>query len=311
MRLLSLPAFVSAPLLAALAISAATANVAAFQGGDSLLRPPEKKVEKFDPSKVKYLTEWPKPMSKDQLATDIDRVIKAAIPEMAASGKEGVVAEGAAAVPSVLDRYGREKVEDAAARLRTILLEITVADQMRLLAKEFESKDLPHRTFALWRCAAFPDKEIKPQAEAAWAKVVKQGDKADSDERYAAALCATASGSMAPFDVIFEIAQKSWAKKGLELRVALESVRGAEATQKVVAKLGGERKAKIAALKMLAGCGDRTVLPTLKPLLDESDNEIRVVTINALRGIVDGDEPLEQLSSFEAIEMAKKWKTRI
>jgi hypothetical protein len=36
-----------------------------------------------------------------------------------------------------------------------------------------------------------------------------------------------------------------------------------------------------------------------------------VVTINALRGIVDGDGPLEQLSSFEAIEMAKKWKSRI
>ncbi len=147
-------------------------------------------------------------------------------------------------------------------------------------------------------------------AEAAWAKVVKQGEKADADERYAAALCTTASGSLAAFDAVFEIAQKSWAKKGGELRIALEAVRGPEPTKTLLGRLGGERKAKIAALEMLAGCGDKSAVGPLKPLLDDTDNEIRVVTINALRGIVDGDSPLDQLSAFESIEMAKKWKER-
>ena len=45
--------------------------------------------------------------------------------------------------------------------------------------------------------------------------------------------------------------------------------------------------------------------------LDDDDNSIRVATINALRGMVDGDLPVEQLSVFEAIEMAKQWKSKL
>ena len=280
------------------------------QGGDPLLRDPEKKGGKFDSSKVTYLTAWPKPQKKEQITTDLDRVVKASIPEMAEGGHQGLVAEGTAAVPFVLERYGREKDDEVLARLKAVLMEITKPEQTRLLAQDFAHKDVLHRTFALWRCAAWPDAQIKPLAEAAWAKVVKQGEKADADERYAAALCTTASGSLAAFDAVFEIAQKSWAKKGGELRIALEAVRGPEPTKTLLGRLGGERKAKIAALKMLAGCGDKSAVGPLKPLLDDTDNEIRVVTINALRGIVDGDSPLDQLSAFESIEMAKKWKDR-
>jgi len=281
------------------------------QGGDPLLRDAAKKAEKFDPTKVAYLSAWPKPANKEQLATDVERLVKATIPEMAEGGRQGVISAGAAAVPTLLDRYGREKDEAVLERLKSVLVELTAADQTRLLAKEFEHRDLRHRCFALWRAAAFPDKEIRAPAEAAWAKVVKQGEKAEPEERYAAALCTTSTGSLAAFDAVFEIAQKHWAKRGAELRTALEWVRGPEPTKLLLARLGGERKARIAALKMLAGCGDKSALPTLKPLLDDVDNEIRVVTINALRGIVDGDAALEQLSAFEAIEMAKKWKERI
>ncbi|MBK7877690.1 MAG: hypothetical protein IPJ77_18550 [Planctomycetes bacterium] len=306
MKSMKLSAFASLALVSALL----SAPSALAQAGDPLLRDPDKKTAKFDPSKVTYLTAWPKPAKKDQLVTDIDRLVKASIPEMAEGGHQGIVAEGTAAVPFLLERYGKEKDEDVLKRVRDVLIEITKPEQARLLAQEFAHRDLLHRTFALWRCSAWPDAQIKPLAEVAWAKVVKQGEKADADERYAAALCATASGSMAAFEAVFEIAQKSWPKKGAELRVALEAVRGADATKLLLARLGGERKPKIAALKMLAGCGDKSALGTLRPLLDDTDNEIRVVTINAFRGIVDGDAPLDQLSAFESIEMAKKWKER-
>lgn len=305
MKQSKLTAFASIAFLATL-----LAPASAAQAGDPLLRDPDKKDAKFDPSKVTYLTAWPKPQKKDQLVTDIDRLVKATIPEMAEGGHQGIVNEGTAAVPFVLERYGKEKDEDVQKRLKDVLVEITKPEQTRLLAQDFVHRDVTHRTFALWRSAAWPDAQIKPLAEAAWAKIVKQGEKADSDERYAAALCATASGSLAPFEAVFEIAQKSWPKKGLELRVALEAVRGPEPTKTLLGRLGGERKPKIAALKMLAGCGDKSALGTLRPLLDDTDNEIRVVTINAFRGIVDGDAPLEQLSAFESIEMAKKWKGR-
>jgi TPP-dependent pyruvate/acetoin dehydrogenase alpha subunit len=47
------------------------------------------------------------------------------------------------------------------------------------------------------------------------------------------------------------------------------------------------------------------------PYLDSEDNSIRVAAIDALRGIVDGDGPMEQQSVFRAIEMAKLWKLRL
>jgi HEAT repeat protein len=105
---------------------------------------------------------------------------------------------------------------------------------------------------------------------------------------------------------------KRWDKKGPEMRVALSGVRGAEATAVVGKRLDDpDRKTKVAALRLLGGCGDKSVVSKIKPLLDETDNSIRVAAINALRGIVDGDLPLEELSAFEAIEMAKQWKDKI
>lgn len=301
-------------VLAPLALGAPSASSAVQDPPskeDPLLKDPAKKAAKFDPSTVTYLTEWPKPKNKEVLKNDIERLVKAHIPEMEQGGRDGILDEGAAAIPMLLDRYGRERDDAGAARLKEVLLVLTKAEHTRLMAKGFASRDLPHRVFTLWRTAAFPDPANKAAAEAAWAAVVKQGEKADPDERYAAALCATSTGSLVALEAIHEYETKSWAKKGPEMRVALESVRGAEATAFVVPKLELERKQKLGALRMLAGCGDKSVTAKLRPLLDETDNELRVLAINALRGIVDGDEPLEQLSSFEAIEMAKKWKTRI
>ena len=47
------------------------------------------------------------------------------------------------------------------------------------------------------------------------------------------------------------------------------------------------------------------------PFLDETDNSIRIEAINALRGIVDGDQPIDKLSAFQAIEVANEWKGKL
>jgi hypothetical protein len=258
------------------------------------------------------LAAWPKPTSKDTLLTDIERVIKAHVPEMAQGGHDGLVAEGAAAVPFVLERYGKEQNEDARDRLFEVLIQITAADQTRLLAKEFDDKLTPVRVFTLHRAAAFPDKGIAPAAEKSWARLVKAGDKADPDERYAAALCAASAGSVVGIDALFEACQsKRWDREQKGIRLALEGARGKPATDLVLAKLDkADRKGKVAVLRMLAGCGEAAQAGRLRPLLDDEDNTIRVATINALRGMVDGEQAIAGLSAFEAIEMAKTWKGR-
>jgi len=297
-----------AALIVALApLSAAHASpVQDGLGKETKAKAPAKPVER--------LTAWPKVADTEQMKTDIDRVVAAKVPEMATGGHDGLVAAGAGVVPYVLERYGRERDEDAKKRLFAVLVATTGAEHTRLLAKEFGSKHLPVRTFTLWRAAQFPDPEIKKDADAAWARVAKQGDKADPEERYAVALCAASTGSIAGLEALWDATRtpKEWDVKKGELRAALEGARGKEATAFVMKKLDdkADRKVKVAVLRMLAGCGDKDAASFVRPYLDDEDNQVRVAAINALRGIVDGDPPIENLSAFEAIEQAKKWKGR-
>ena len=278
----------------------------------AFVQEPPKAAAAHAPVAIDFLTAWPKPADRDTLLTDIERLCKARTEEMGQLAHDALVACGAAAVPFLLERYGREKDEAAHQRLHDVLCETIKADQTRLLAKSFESKYLNERVMALWRAGVFPDKELRTAAEAAFVRVEKQGEKADLEERYAAALCACSAGSLRGLDTLVAQAIKRWDKKGPEMRVALEGVRGPEATAVVGKRLDEtDRKIKVAALRLLGGCGDRTILGKIKPLLDESDNSIRVAAINALRGIVDGELPIEELSAFEAIETAMKWKGRI
>jgi len=268
-------------------------------------------VAKPKKKEVQYLTAWPAPANKDALLVDIEKLCKARTPEMGVQARESLESAGAAAVPFLLERLGKERDENAVKRVREVLVTVTAAGQTRLLAKEFESRFDTTRTFVLWRAASFPDPEIRPAAEAAWKRIEKLGAKADPEQRYAAALCATSTGSLVGLDVLQETALKGWDRRGVELRSALEGIRGPEASKLVLAKLkDADQKQKVAVLRLLAGCGDRSTLPAVKPFLDDDDNQIRVSAINACRGIVDGAPPLEQLPVFEAIESAKKWKEK-
>jgi hypothetical protein len=292
------------------ALLAAVCSSAAFAGQDPATgKPPA--AEK-PAAAVERITAWPKPVDKSTLITDIERLCKARTPEMESQAHDALKACGASAVPFLLERYGKERDKFAAARVREVLLETTDGTQTRLLAKHFTSKSVPERTFALWRAAAFPDAELAAPANAALEAVKKQGDKADPDERYAAALCAASAGSNQGMEILWATAVKDWDGHGVEIRTAIEPLRGAEASKWVIEKAtGGALKEKVAVLRLLAGLGDKSSTTYVRPFLDDSDNTLRVAAVNALRGIVDGAPPLEQLPVFEVIEMAKQWKLKL
>jgi hypothetical protein len=242
---------------------------------------------------------------------DVQRLRKARTPEMAADAEGALTGAGAGIVPELLPTLAKEKEEEAVARIQRVLIAVTTAEHTRLLARFFEDKAPEVRVFALRRCAAFPDPGVRASAEAALERVVKQGEKADALERYAAALATTSAGSLAGFDVMTESARTHWAKRGGEMRAALEAVRGPEAAGKGVALLAGERDDVLAGLSLLSGCGDKGSAAAIKRFLDSDDHQVRVAAINALRGIVEGAPPLDKLPVFEAIELAKEWKARV
>lgn len=267
------------------------------------------------------LERWPEPGDPRQLELDLRRLRKAATAGMEQGGREGLLAEGAAAAPALLAALGRERDETVRARLCEVLERITDARHTRLLAREFTARADAVRRFALQQAARFPDPGVRPAALAALERARTRCAKAKAraalreanEELYLAALCATSSGALDGLDVLFERARREYGKHAKELRVALSAVRGPEATARVLPRLeSADRRDVETALRLLAACGEgEAATARIAALLDSDDNTLRVAAINALRGIVDGDPPLERLSVFEAIERAKRWKARL
>jgi hypothetical protein len=265
------------------------------------------------PSPIERATAWPAldGEAEAQVETDVQRLRKASTPEMASGAEAGLLAAGAGAVPLLLPTLAHEKDPEALKRIDSVLLRLTDARHTRLLAAGFTDKSPIIRGWCLRRCAAFPDAELRAQAEAALAVLTKPGKKPEREELYAAALCVVSTGNAAGLAHLTPFAVDEWGKRGGELRAALEAVRSPEAAA-VCAPLveSKDRKQIVGGLNLLAGCGDPGSVARVRPFLDSTDNSIRVAAINAMRGIVDGDPPLDKLAVFEAIEMAKEWKTR-
>lgn len=268
-----------------------------------------------DEDEIKRLDKWPEPRDDRQLKVDVARLRKANTEEMGTQAHHGLVAEGAAAAPALLNALGKEKGEDARERILDVLDEITGAPHTRLLAKEFGDKSDVVRIWCLQRVAAFPDPGVREAASQALARAENAAEKGKSSEEelFAAALCATSAGDLAGLPRLAKRAEEDWKDSGAAIRTALESVRGKDATAAYRELLQSDKRPVIVAgLHLLAGCGDReTAVPLVAPFLDNTDNTLRVAAINALRGIVDGEPPLDKLPVFEAIELAGEWKKRI
>lgn len=276
-------------------------------------------VEEAEQDGPKRLTEWPKINKGSKVKTDIARLRKASTEEMGAEAHVKLVEAGAGVAPQLLEILSSKtlaspKYDEAAARFIAVLDELTDASHTRLIAPGMLSKSPRLQTWSLLRVASFPDTGTLKTAEAALAKLRKAKLK---DERFLslpfhAALACAAASSTTGLDLIFERVDTKWRDVSSIVRCALEGVRGDAATEFSLAKLGlDDRAKKVAALRMLAGCGSKLALSKLREPLDSSDNSIRVSAINACRGIVDDALPLERLSAFTAVEKAQSWLQKL
>jgi hypothetical protein len=258
---------------------------------------------------IARLTAWPAPADADALRRDVERLRKARTPEMAAGARAGLAAAGAAAVPELLDALAKERSPEARGRIAASIGELTGAAHTRLLARELERPAPAVRIVALRRMAAFPDPGLRDAAEAHRDAL---GAEAGAEEVYAAALFATSTGSLAGLEELCRAAGAAWNERAQEMLPALRGARGREASALAARWLAGpERERRLGALRLLAGVGDAAAARAVVPALDDQDPAVRVAAINALRAIVDGAPPLEQLPVFEAIEHAQRWKERM
>jgi hypothetical protein len=268
---------------------------------------------------VKRLEAWPSAENKERVEKDVERLRKAKTEAMGEQAREALTADGACVIPYLLRPLEKERDESALERILVVMDAVVGAPHTRLLAEQFGHKSIRVRTWALERAGEHRDPGNLAAAEGALAAALKRKapkkpeDKAAREvELNAAALCATSTGSLNGMERVNELAKEEWGTFGKRIRIALEAVRGEAATKQLLPKLAaGKRRQKVAILRLLAGCGDSSATQHIGSLLDSQDNSIRIEAINALRGIVDGDPPIDRLPVFEAIERVNKWKGRI
>ncbi len=304
---LTLGLFGSAAGSSAVALPANSPGPLSLQDSD-----PQEKKDSEAKDEIKRLEAWPE-VDERLVKSEVERLRKSRVPEMGTQAAAALVEIGPGAAPGLLDKFGKEKDPEALERMREVLETITGAEHTRLLAQYFSHGDLGTRTWVLYRVAGFPDAGLREGAEKAFKAANARKRGRDDNEIFAAAVCAASTGSFDGFDLICADTESNWKEHGKLTHTALGALRGAEATSRVAPLLAeGSRKGKVAALRLLAACGDKaTAAPLVRPILDSTDNTLRVAAINALRGIVDGDPPLDKLPVFEAIERANKWKSRL
>ena len=267
-------------------------------------------------------TEWPVSDDEAAIKRSVSKLRKAANPEMEAGGRAEIVASGAAAAPFMLRSLGKERGEDARERLTDALDSVTTAKHTRLLAKFFGNKSDAVRRYTMRRVAMLGDPGLRETAEelltdlevrAADPKARKKVAEIDLD--LAAILC-VGCGSQAGLARVMTLAvPKQWIKWRSTLRPVAASARAAgdEIGRAIAGTLLGatDPSDRVAALNLLAYAGDDHLSRAVRPSLDAEENHVKVAAINALRMMVDGDPPLDRLSTFDAIERANKWKSRL
>ncbi len=303
-------AAMSALLFPAVLICASTAPQTRSLPTATLQEPAETEIERVE--------EWPELSggAKSDVKKDVSRLRKAKTPEMGEQAEAALIGVGAAVVPYLLPSLGKESDPDALERIERVLLAVTGPEHTRVLGEYFDDRSLAVRVWSMQRAARFPDAGLREQAVARMHAVVGAPDKParkapDADEAHALCLLVTSAGSLEGLDGLFLATTSEWKEQSVAILAALPGVRGEEASANVVARMNGERKHDLAALRMLWGCGHESAVAEVRPFLDSEDATLRGAAINALRCIVDQAEPIAKLPVFEGIERAKKWKERL
>ena len=301
----------SLTLSQAAAAAAPTLSAAAMQAAETAAAPEK-------------AAAWPEPRDAAALAKSVAKVRAARSVDMEAAGRSEIQVEGAASAPLLIRAIAKERKDDARARLCDALGLITTQEHTRLLAESLDHKSAGLRVYIMRRLATLGDPGLKERAETIFADVKakaadpKKAKKLHEDEVDRAAILTLSTGSTMGLEHCVSMAgSKAWSAWREPMRAAATQAKaaGAEVANRLQAVLASTSNPSLAdragALRLIAYAGTEKHARSVLSSLDDTANHIKVAAVNALRMMVDGDAPIDKLSSFDAIERANKWKARL
>ena len=302
----------SIALVLGLALASAHASPGNATGGSRAActgQEPQDELEEKLPPKLKA---WPKPKSQAELKDQVARLRQERSQDVAAEAHEALVSIGSSAAPLLIRSLGKEKSKDARERIRFALANILDQQHSRLVAEFFGDKSIDVRVWSLITVSRTPDPGLQKTVQGHWNTLAKRGDKAEEVERYAAGLCLLSVQDSRGLEPVFSATISHWKERAAQIRGVLNGLRSAALDEALLNRLkADDRKQQSAALRLIAAGGTKATLSAVAPFLDSGDPTLRVDAINACRVLVAGEPPLDRISVFEAIELAKAWKAKL
>jgi hypothetical protein len=215
-----------------------------------------------------------------------------------------LVTLGAGVVEYLFKRF-TDSEKNCNESLVRVLDQVTGPQHAALLAPLARDKCTAARLWVVGRIASFHD--------AAMASVLKNATKdKDKEIAYRGQLGLVAIGDKEAVGPVLARCADEWADVGELTLKLIAPGRSLELGNVALRKVDeGEAKFKIAGLCLLRALGIKSHAHGIAVYLDAEDSAVKKEAINALRVIVDGQPALDQLSVFDAIEMAKEWKKKV
>ena len=245
-------------------------------------------------------TEWPALAAADRDRTlALAGQLKKDNDELRRTAREGLIAIGPAAAPLLFQQVS-DKDEGLNAQLFLVFDAILAPAHATLLAREAGKNKATLRPYLMRRMCAFVDPELAPVLKAA-----------TKDKNAEIAFCGNL-GLLALRDTtvlpaVIESTRRNWAERVEQVSAVLPAGR-CEASGTAVGELiaKAETPVQAAGLRLLRYLATRDQTVIVRPYLQAEDHGVRKEAVNAMR-VLHGEAPIENLSAFQAIEMAKEW----
>ncbi|MBL8898951.1 MAG: hypothetical protein JNM84_15025 [Planctomycetes bacterium] len=260
---------------------------------------------------------WPK--LEGPAAAKLHRV-QQALPKLPADDEQGfealraeIATIGAAAAPRLLKDLAKagekpEENEHWIARLRALLdLTATDAQLVPLLARELDAASAEVRFWSAERLLAWADPRSLPAARARYEK------EKEARVRNTLLLLRCTLGDAESLPELEKLLQKEWARWREPAHRAMQGLRSKALSDAMLVRLQSstEETERIFALRVLTSVGDKSAIGSISTYLDADSRALREAAVNALRAIVDHQEPRYEVSVFDLVQLVEEWKKRL
>lgn len=247
-------------------------------------------------------TEWPalSNMDKDKVLPLVGQLRKDK-PELRDAGRKQLIALGPGAMPLSFSQVS-DRAPDAATNAQLFLVfdEVLKPEHAQLMVRELTKPRVELRRYLVRRLARFHDATVL-------APLQKCAKDKDADIAAAAAIGAFALGDADSLPAVIGVARTSWKEYAPMIAEVLQPVRSVKAGEQVLKAIAkGDAVEQMAGLRLLRYVATKDQAVELKGFLRSSENNVKKEAVNAMR-VLHGEEPIENLSVFQVVEMANKW----